>query len=160
MGDAPFCSFCFHDSAISVVDGHMSGITDHITCFCFRQARNCCTHASPSCRCGITTTVGIRCFSESDIQNENNQYHLIRELPPHTYGLPTNCPAYATIELPDAPLLLTEPELPVELLLSELLPELAVLLLLPELPELGSAAACCCITVVCCTVVSAVSTAL
>ena len=62
MGDAPFCSFCFHDSAISVVDGHISGITDHITCFCFRQARNCCTHASPSCRCGITTTVGTGVF--------------------------------------------------------------------------------------------------
>ena len=62
---------------------------------------------------------------------------MVRELPPHTYGLPTNRSAYATIELPDAPLLFTEPELPVELLLSELLPELAVLLLVLVLPELA-----------------------
>lgn len=62
MGDTPFCSFCFHDSTISVIDSYMSGITDHITCFCLGQTGNCCTKTSPSRGCGIATTVSTGVF--------------------------------------------------------------------------------------------------
>lgn len=60
--DTPCASFCFHNSAGSVVNSYMTGITDDIARFCLGKTGYCPSLTSPTGRGYVSSTVYTTVF--------------------------------------------------------------------------------------------------